>query len=69
AFIGRSTPNGKKITNIEELCIFLLDDEGLAVVPGSAFGTETHVRLSYAYASDVLKDAVGRMRRSLEKLV
>ncbi|TAE48025.1 MAG: pyridoxal phosphate-dependent aminotransferase, partial [Bacteroidetes bacterium] len=33
AFIGRSTPNGKKITNIEELCIFLLDDEGLAVVP------------------------------------
>jgi aspartate aminotransferase len=68
AFIGRSTPEGKRIEDIDDLCIYLLDSEGLAVVPGSAFGTRTHVRLSYAYAMSELEDAAGRLKRALSRL-
>lgn len=45
----------------EALCFDLLENEGLALVPGSAFGTEGYVRLSFAAADSVLEDAVGRL--------
>ncbi|HET6617551.1 MAG TPA: aminotransferase class I/II-fold pyridoxal phosphate-dependent enzyme, partial [Gemmatimonadota bacterium] len=43
------------------LCFDLLEHEGLALVPGSAFGVEGHVRLSFAAAEPVLEDAVARL--------
>lgn len=67
-FLGKTTPAGKKVNTIEELCLYLLDEEGLALVPGSAFGTRSHVRISYAYAPAILEDAVTRMGRGLTKL-
>src|SRR5688572_22389642 len=45
----------------EALCLDLLENEGLALVPGSAFGVEGYVRLSFAAADSVLEDAVGRL--------
>ena len=45
----------------EALCFDLLENEGLALVPGSAFGVEGHVRLSFAAADSVLEDAVDRL--------
>ncbi len=45
----------------EALCYDLLDHEGLALVPGSAFGVDGYVRLSFAAADPVLEDAVGRL--------
>jgi aspartate aminotransferase len=44
---------------------FLINEAGVAVVPGSAFGAPGHFRLSFAASSDTLKDALGRMRRVL----
>lgn len=41
----------------------LLIDEGLAVVPGSAFGTEGCIRLSFAVSMETLKDALDRLER------
>ncbi|MDX2248707.1 MAG: pyridoxal phosphate-dependent aminotransferase [Bacteroidia bacterium] len=68
AFLGAETPSGEIIKDIDELCLYLLDSEGLAVVPGSAFGTDSHIRLSYAYANDVLEDGIGRLTRALRAL-
>ncbi|RMG71393.1 MAG: pyridoxal phosphate-dependent aminotransferase [Bacteroidetes bacterium] len=68
AFLGRKTPAGQLIETIDDLCLHLVEAEGLAVVPGSAFGTDRHVRLSYAYAPSVLEDAVGRLSRALGQL-
>lgn len=68
AFLGGITPSGETVANIDDLCLYLLDAEGLALVPGSAFGTDAHVRISYAYANDVLDDGVGRLARALESL-
>jgi aspartate aminotransferase len=67
-FFGKSTPQGKRIDNIEDLCFHLIDNAGLAVVPGNAFGTKTHIRISYAYAQEILDDAVARLADGLGQL-
>lgn len=46
-------------------CEDLLEAEGLAIVPGSAFGTPEHVRLSYASSLETLQDALARLGRFL----
>lgn len=45
----------------------LLESEKVAVVPGTAFGLEDHIRISYASSMDNLKEAIARMARFLNK--
>jgi aspartate aminotransferase len=42
-------------------CQDLLEEQGLAIVPGSAFGLEPHVRLSYALSMPRLEDGLKRL--------
>ncbi len=42
---------------------FLINEAGVAVVPGSAFGAPGHMRLSFAAADATLRDALGRMQQ------
>ena len=53
----------------EEFCNRLLEQEKLAVVPGTAFGEsgEGHVRISYSYSMEHLKEAGKRMKRFMEQ--
>ena len=44
---------------------YLLEQAGVAVVPGSAFGAPGHVRLSYATSLDALREAIGRIKAIL----
>ena len=44
----------------------LLQDVGVALVPGSAFGTEGCIRLSFATSMDILRDAMDRLQRFAE---
>jgi aspartate aminotransferase len=48
-----------------EFSEFLLEKAGVAVVPGTAFGSPGHVRLSFACGKDTLEDALGRIRAAL----
>lgn len=48
-----------------ELSNKLLYDAGVAVVPGSAFGAQGHVRLSYATSMEQLEEAMRRMAKAL----
>ncbi|WP_405220695.1 pyridoxal phosphate-dependent aminotransferase [Lentisalinibacter sediminis] len=48
-----------------DLCRMLLNEVGVAVVPGSAFGTPGHFRLSYACGLETLRDALGRLESAL----
>jgi aspartate aminotransferase len=41
----------------------LLEQEKVAAVPGSAFGAEGYLRLSYATSDEILKKGVERMAR------
>ncbi|MAD46480.1 MAG: aspartate aminotransferase [Oceanospirillaceae bacterium] len=43
----------------------LLTDAGVALVPGSAFGSPGYARLSFATSLDTLKDAVARLTKAL----
>ncbi len=54
----------------EEFAERFLEEEKVAVVPGTAFGEcgEGFVRISYAYSLEDLKEAVGRFERFIEKL-
>jgi len=54
----------------EEFCEKFLREEEVAVVPGSAFGEsgDKHVRISYAYSIDELKEAMKRLKKFVEKL-
>ena len=44
---------------------YLLENGGVAVVPGSAFGSEGYVRLSFATSMDNLKQAMERLAKAL----
>jgi aspartate aminotransferase len=44
---------------------YLLEQGGVAVVPGSAFGSEGYIRLSFATSMDNLKNALGRITKVL----
>jgi aspartate aminotransferase len=48
-------------------CEHVLEEVELAIVPGSAFGVDTHVRLSYATSLPILKQALERLGRFLAK--
>lgn len=54
----------------EEFATRLLEEEKVAVVPGSAFGEsgEGYIRISYAYSLEDLKEAVGRVGRFIDRL-
>lgn len=54
----------------DEFATRLLEEEWVAVVPGTAFGDcgEGYLRISYAYSLEDLKIALGRLGRFVEKL-
>ena len=54
----------------EEFATKLLNEEKVAIVPGSAFGAcgEGYLRVSYAYSIEELKEALGRLERFINHL-
>lgn len=54
----------------DEFCERLINDQKVAVVPGTAFGKcgEGYVRISYAYSIDEIKIALERMEKFLQSL-
>jgi len=66
--IGRRTPAGKVIETDTDFVTYLLESEGVAVVPGSAFGLAPHFRVSYATSNAELSEACTRIARACEAL-
>ncbi len=66
--IGKTTPDGKRLTSDEDVAAYLLEAEGVAVVHGAAFGLSPAFRISYAVAADVLEDACERIQRACAAL-
>jgi aspartate aminotransferase len=59
----------KRLEGIEDdtaFATYLIQQAGVAVVPGSAFFAPGHIRLSFATGMDVLEDAMGRIKGCLE---
>ncbi len=66
--IGRKTPQGKVLKTDEDFVTYLLESEGVAVVQGTAFGLAPYFRISYATATETLKDACTRIQRACAAL-
>ena len=60
---GDTTINGST-----ELCMYLLNEVYVALVPGEAFGSPECIRISYAASKEVIKEAVERIKLALSRL-
>ena len=60
--IGKTSAKGTDITDDEVFATALLEETGVAVVFGAAFGLSPNFRISYATADDALKEACKRIQ-------
>ena len=66
--IGKTAPDGTAIKTDTDFVTYLLEAEGVAVVPGEAFGHSPYFRLSYATSTELLEEACRRIQRALAAL-
>jgi len=67
SFFGKSY-NGRKISNSDELCMYLLEEGLVALVGGDAFGDPNCMRISYAASEKTLTEAMKRIKNALLNL-
>ncbi len=67
AVLGRQGPVGP-LTSPQELASHLLTHAHVAVVPGEPFGSQDHIRLSYATSMDTIQKGLDRLAEALGQL-
>jgi len=67
SLFGRSW-QGKTISNSPDLAGYLLEEVGVAVVPGGEFGCDHYIRLSYATSMKNIEEGLQRIRDAVMKL-
>lgn len=60
--------NGKLIETSSDMATLLLDEVKVALVPGSAFGAEGFLRLSYATSMEKIKEGMDRVEKAVGML-
>ena len=68
ALLGLKTPGGQIIDTDTELATYLLNEAGVATVPGSAYDLSPFIRLSTANSDDNLKLALERVSKAVKQL-
>jgi aspartate aminotransferase len=63
--IGKTTPAGKRLMEDGDVVMYLLESEGVALVPGTAYGLSPYFRLSIATTQDILDEGCARMARAI----
>jgi aspartate aminotransferase len=63
ALIGKRTAAGTQLNNDEDIAHALLDEAGVAVVQGSAFGLGPFIRIAYALDDEALVNACHAIQR------
>ncbi len=66
--IGKTSDKGKLIATDEDFVTALLEEEGVAVVHGAAFGLSPFFRISYATSTAALEEACRRIQRFCAEL-
>lgn len=67
SFYGKQY-NGFVVKNSDDMSLFLLDQGHIATVPGSAFGEDSCIRISYATSDEKISEAMRRMKDALALL-
>ena len=68
SFFGKSTAEGRKVTDSGELAMYLLEVGHVACVGGAAFGAPDCIRMSYATSDENIVEAMRRIKEALSKL-
>ena len=68
SLLGKKDPNGKFLKTDDDFVESLLENQGIAVVQGSAFGLNGFFRISYATSMDNLKKAMKKIKFFCENL-
>lgn len=66
--IGKTTPQGTSLSSDVDVVLYLLDSEGVAMIPGSAYGTAPYFRMSIATSQDVIEEGCRRIARAVATL-
>jgi len=66
--IGSKTANGIVLKDDSAFCEYLIEEAGVAVVPGSAFGKKGYFRISYATSDELLIKAGNRIKDACKKI-
>ena len=66
--IGLKTYSGVLLEDDSSFCEYLIEEAGVAVVPGVAFGKKNFFRISYATSDDVLAEAGKRIKNACIKI-
>ncbi|WP_432261816.1 pyridoxal phosphate-dependent aminotransferase [Cupriavidus sp. TMH.W2] len=66
---GRRTSAGLTIHNSDQWTAWALDAANIAFLPGSAYGVDTHFRLSFATSMDMLAEGTRRIAHAAETLL
>ena len=67
--LNLKTPNGAFIQNDSDLCKYILEEGKVGVVPGSAFGSPNHFRISYVADDKIVREGCERIVGVLNKLI
>ncbi len=67
-WLGKTTSSGLELNDDVAVCQWLLEEAGVALVPGTAFGSPGHVRFSYAVSQATLEDAISRIAKAAAQL-
>ncbi len=67
-YIGKEIDN-TKISGSDDFADIALEKAKIALVPGSGFGIDTHVRLSYATSMENISEGLNRIEALVEKVV
>ncbi|PQZ68126.1 aspartate aminotransferase [Achromobacter sp. MYb9] len=65
---GLTLPDGGKLQNSEQWVLHLLNAQNLAVLQGSAYGVDTHFRISFAASDAVLEEGCRRIAQARAQL-
>ena len=67
-YIGKSTPDGRRLETSGDYVMYLLEEAHVAAVDGAAFGAPGYLRLSYATSDDNIREALRRIAEASAKL-
>lgn len=66
--IGRTTPQGLRLASDVDVVLYFLDSVGVAMIPGSAYGTPNYFRMSIATRIDVIEEGCRRIAQAVATL-
>jgi len=66
--IGKTTPDGRQISNDEDFTLYLLEAASVAVIQGSAYGLSPYFRISYATGLPVIEESIAAIEKAVTAL-